>query len=242
MLRMLRRHLRQIRYYSATPVRTRWTMAMDIALFASLALAIPGALLSDLIVIRTSLHWEQHGRLARGEGGTLYAELIEESQVNEAWRQLRPHGTFVLYVPQHDGGLPLVSSRRPLPIQVDLEIFAVAEPDVQAALQPGAPVREAIDFAVQAGPREVQAAWAGRSGPTTRYWGSLAMNIVFWWIGLYVALTMLVLLMRGGHALFEQQRRVRRRRMSELGRCAACGYDLRGLEFAERCPECGELA
>ena len=25
------------------------------------------------------------------------------------------------------------------------------------------------------------------------------------------------------------------------GRCAECGYDLRGLEFNERCPECGQL-
>ena len=25
------------------------------------------------------------------------------------------------------------------------------------------------------------------------------------------------------------------------GRCGRCGYDLTGLEFNERCPECGEL-
>lgn len=32
---------------------------------------------------------------------------------------------------------------------------------------------------------------------------------------------------------------VRARRRARTGRCAACGYDLRGLEAGTRCPECG---
>jgi len=33
----------------------------------------------------------------------------------------------------------------------------------------------------------------------------------------------------------------RERRTRARGRCPDCGYDLRGLEFSERCPECGRL-
>lgn len=42
---------------------------------------------------------------------------------------------------------------------------------------------------------------------------------------------------RVGGALVRMQRR--RRRVSQVGRCAVCGYDLRATP--ERCPECGAV-
>ena len=241
MLRSLRKNLRQIRYYSATPTQSRWTRAMDIALFVSLAVAVPAALIADVMIVQVTPLWEQHGRLNRGENGALEARLLDPNEVDSPWRHPQPYGRFVLKVPQQRGGFPLTSNRRPLPMKLELDTFTVADPDPVAAMTPGSPIHDAIDRSAAIEGGELLAIWTGKHFVATRHWGPLAMNVVFLWFMLYISSTVLIAAVRGGAAVITQRQAARKRYWRDIGRCSACGYDLRGLEFAERCPECGEL-
>lgn len=215
---------------------------MDVALFVSLAMAIPAALLSDVMVVHVATAWEQHGRLGRGEGSRLDSILIEKDRASAPWDHARPYGTFVLHVPQQQGGLPFVSSRRSLPMRVEVDLFS--EPDVEwlSELSAEHPVRAAIDEAVRQRGGFALELWEGAMVPSTRSWGVMAVNAICWWIALHIASSVVIALLRAGAFVMQQRRTVYQRQMRLLGKCAACGYDLRGLEFSERCPECGELA
>lgn len=242
MFRRLRRHLRRIRYYSAKPTRSRWAAAIDLALFVSFALAIAAAWLCDALIIRTTLQWHQHGRLWRDDQHTIHAMLIDDHQINDSWGQSRPYGTFTLRKFQRQTGFPLASSHRPLPLEVQLDLFTATQAEVDTALKPDAPVHQAIKHALQKRPSHLSVAWIDANIPATRYWRALIMNSLIWWVTLYVAMAMIILLLRAGHEVLKQHRGARQRQMVRKGRCPSCGYDLRGLEFAERCPECGNLA
>lgn len=241
MLRSLRKRLRQIRYYSATPTRSPWTQAMDVALFASLAIAVAAAALSDIMFLRTTSAWEQHVRLWWTDDGGIRAGLIDSHQVNAPWGVSRPYGEFLLYVPQHDGGLPFASSRRPLPLRTDLDLFTEANMDAATALAPGAPVHEAIEAVAAAHGGRLHALWQGERMPPQRQWGAMAMNVLVWWFAIYVVSTLGIALLRGTTAIVGGHREARKRHLRSIGHCAGCGYDMRGLEFADRCPECGQL-
>ena len=75
---------------------------------------------------------------------------------------------------------------------------------------------------------------------------TLVLGWVFGWVLWCVALWIIMLSGIGMTRLFvltvlakQQGRRVKLRRSNK---CPHCGYDLRGLEFKERCPECGNLS
>jgi hypothetical protein len=41
--------------------------------------------------------------------------------------------------------------------------------------------------------------------------------------------------------VFKGHLAARQHRLRSSGKCLKCGYDMTGLDFNERCPECGEL-
>jgi predicted Zn-ribbon and HTH transcriptional regulator len=44
-----------------------------------------------------------------------------------------------------------------------------------------------------------------------------------------------------GSSLVLARRMGRRAQLRAEGKCHVCGYDMTGLEFNERCPECGQI-
>ncbi len=83
--------------------------------------------------------------------------------------------------------------------------------------------------------------WQLRDPPATHFWWGWVSSSLIWWallsiVGVAVARTLVLFFHLGkGHRASRRQVRLR------SGRCATCGYNLQGLEFSERCPECGSL-
>ena len=89
-------------------------------------------------------------------------------------------------------------------------------------------------------------AWTGtgRAEPRpvlTRYWRGTFLGIGCWWLA-FMAICAVLVALTWSLTHFSLGRRLDRHqaRLAQ-GRCGYCGYDLRGLEFHERCPECGNL-
>ena len=110
-------------------------------------------------------------------------------------------------------------------------------------LPPDSPVRRAIDSALATfgDTRLVAATWDGSAiAGSNRARGWVANGLVLSVLLVLAAFGFVALLRIGSlFRIAEKRQRVAQRRQSN--RCTACGYDLHGSVFSERCPECGTL-
>jgi hypothetical protein len=243
--RAIRRQLRLIRYYSATRPSNRWSRALDIALAAALALAVPTTWALDAALVRqVSLHISA-GKLFQDPGGRPWAWVGDRAMPPpEIQGESTFSGAFRLEVRTEDRGWPFVTSRRPRATRLTVDLFtgrgALENPDLPA----DAPERAAIATAL-ADADLADAAAAVRQAP-----GALeasmrppawAANALVWALLLPIAAWVIVSAARFAWIPVESARRGRRQQWRREDRCSNCGYDLRASRFSARCPECGTL-
>lgn len=215
---------------------------MDVAIVAALVLAIPAVIAGNVLIVRYITIFEQYGRVSISSDGETYATFLESEQSRLGWPDSRPYGEFTLFVVQRDAGFPLTSLRRLLPIQADVTVFRDASVDAAEAMTSGHPMHDAIDPIIEySGSIALHEAWNKPSGRNDLFWVSTLLNGVILWFGLYVVALVGISLVRVGVFFARRHRHVRERTLQAKGRCGSCGYDMRGLEFADRCPECGSL-
>ncbi len=215
---------------------------MDIAFITTLILAVPVALLANMVAERATLVAEYHGRMVTKDDGTLSAFLVDPEHSGAGWAQPNPYGEFTLRVKHSEVGFPLTAQRRLLPIRADINVFVHPNRTTAHAMAEGEPERVAIaDYLVQRGDAQLLQAWEGGSQERQRTWLAVVMNILLWWVALYVAASVVIGAARIVWAFMIRRKRVRDTKYKQMGRCVSCGYDLRGLEFTARCPECGAL-
>jgi hypothetical protein len=136
-------------------------------------------------------------------------------------------------------GWPAIASIEREAPEISIDILGERAP--RTALPEGDPIRRAIEVSLrQEGPHELLDALDSRPRTRVIWYGWLASALMWW-----VALTLLIVFTL---TLAEYAWRIRRARLgargaerAATGLCPACGYDMRGLEFSERCPECGAL-
>jgi hypothetical protein len=243
-LRAIRERLRLIRYYSATRRYGRWSRMLDMAVVTALIAAWPAAWLLDRSCVRV------------GEPFTISGFLYEDPD-EQVWVWLSPPpmppsdvrgdaafiGSFRIDLRGEDHGWPFVTSHGPRRLALNVEIFDEPRSLGAQDLPPGSPVRHAINSALETfgDTRLAAATWDGSAiAGSNRAKGWVANGLVLS-VLLVLAASGLVALLRIG-SLFriaEKRQRVAQRR--ETNRCTACGYDLHGSVFSERCPECGTL-
>jgi hypothetical protein len=84
-------------------------------------------------------------------------------------------------------------------------------------------------------------AWNNSEVRKESRWWAWGASATLWWIVMVfassISISILSYITRIGHSAVKQ----RRARLAAEGKCAVCGYDMTGLEFNERCPECGEV-
>lgn len=225
-----------------------WTRLADAAFVVSLGLALPAVMLLDTAMTRSQTIHTVTGQVAWAGGNSRdFRAFVSNPAVRSpdlgVWQD-QLFAFFNVHVERLNRGFPTITTeviRQPL---IEFSIFPVRKHET-VDLGPDSPIRKAVHEAVMASKvgeaPEIRELWLRGEVVTTRPWWSWVAAILLWWVILFVSLSFLILLARlvmlavlSTHAVREDARHAR-------GQCLHCGYDLRGLEFSERCPECGEL-
>ena len=231
-----------IRYYSATRRRTVWTTAMDVALAGAVTLAWPTAWLADQFYVRTDPTVLLHGKVYQDDGWAFRASLGGNELPFESVRDSVFYANFEFSIASERRGWPFVTShRRPQPV-LEMEIFSTRQSKQRVDLPSESPLRAAIATALfNGGHRDEVEVWRG-SIPAARHRIAVwAANGIIWTVLLAFGAGTCVSIARLGWLFISARHRAERRQRRREGLCIACGYDLRGNEFTERCPECGTL-
>ena len=243
MFRWIRRKLREIDYHSANRPSTIWTRATDAALVMTLLLAPLATWICDRIVSDATVVGRLSGIVGRDTDGSLRAFIDEHSGPSEAyWEHASQWGEWQINRIELQHGFPFPTATqhgRP-----ELLLNNYTKPGGLKELPAGETrlPRAAVTAALRdAGFDDVARRLSGSDGPRKTHRVSWVIGSAVWWIILAGAGVLAVQLARVGFGIVwirQTNRRFARRR---AGHCAHCGYNLHGLEFNERCPECGHL-
>jgi hypothetical protein len=242
MLRHARRKLRLIRYYSAPRPQTAWTRATDVALLASLLLAVPAAWLANLAIERQSDVASAYGQFFRMDDASVEAVVLSVSDRRPSLPDGKPMGNFQITVVRDDHGWPLVTSQVQQPARVDIDILSEVKARKNVKLAPDDPLRLAMEHALDAEDCDLAVSAMSQDGPRTHnHWFTWAASAGLWWIMLAFASWFAISVARFGWLIASGKIAGRKAQLRAEGKCTACGYDMTGLDFNERCPECGAL-
>lgn len=240
MLRRIRNQLRLIRYYSAPRRASRLSRVSDAAVLAMLLAAWPATLLADRLFVVETASTAGSG-LVLEHGGRRWVEAFDAR--DDLPDAVDVVGRFDVTRSISRHGWPFASSERAgatsLAVTVDGRQLTEGE------LRADASLRHSIEVAMlDAGlheevrrmrhPQEV----ASRVDHDARAWvaNGMLMSIAF-----PLATWLVFAVLRLAAMVVSTGRRSRRKQRADTGRCAACGYDLRGNLFGELCPECGNV-
>ncbi len=238
MVRLVRRKLREIRYYSAPRRRTAWGRVYEASLIVAVVLAPLGVFLSERYVVSTDVIAIVNGRLGRSEFGRLEAWTIATEPAGTPWRHPRPHGEFIASVTRERRGLFTHSTIITHPPDITLRRFTEAKPI--PGLPPDAPESPLVLEALQReGPPALRRV---RTDPDVdRSVPAWLLAATGWWVVLAVAFGIALFLVRIAVFLATDVKADRDDKLRRQNKCVNCGYNLRGLEFNANCPECGVL-
>jgi hypothetical protein len=231
-----------IRYYSAPRKETAWTRASDAAMWATLLLAFPAAWIADVSTAKPKPAIAVSGLLIGEDADHLEAWALTDDTMQQHAPEGRNHGRWRLHVTDVHRGWPLTTSVHRQPAQLDLDILSEPRERLNAQLPADDLMRSAIANELdQQEQTEMIAAWR-QSGVEVRYeWTNWLIAAAGWWIIMVLASTFTIQIARVITLRVRDHLMLKRSSRAAEGKCVQCGYDLTGLEFNERCPECGTL-
>lgn len=241
MLRRVRNKLRMIRYYSARRQVTVWSRAFDTACIAAIVLALPIAWICNSVVQRQVAVMSITGHVHQLENKSYLAVIDFETgrRTNDFGK---PEGNFKIEVIDQRRGWPFPTSIIRRPAKVDLDILSEVESRGLAAFDPADEVHQAIDLELaRAGLVDIRNAWQLQANQPQHSWRGWCASGAVWLIMLVGASSILLGLARYSAQILGGKRSLKHRQLRAQGKCVGCGYDMTGLEFNERCPECGSL-
>lgn len=218
-------------------------------MMAGFLLALPATWLCDQLVVRDRVVVKHVGGVMRARGnvsqrGDMIAFIEPLDAAQRSWRGGIPIAELTVASEQMRRGWPLVTTVSAPTTDVDWRIFDPdgAYRDTHAGFKSEAALRAALDASIRtSGASELRAAWRrtdATSQPIIMAW---IFGATMWWIMLYLAGLAMIALARLGWFVITRRKRKQAHRLSAENRCIKCGYQLHGLEFNERCPECGSL-
>jgi hypothetical protein len=245
LVRAIRRKLREIRYYSAARPSTAWSRAADIALAVGLLAAFPVAWTTDRGLSKGSIAASISGKLFAHTDGSIWAATNSALSPQLVPAGATPHGAFDLAIRSERRGWPFPSSWSRAEPALSVELYVPRRTLENAELSLGSALRETIASAASE-PEEEEAlemlrGTAGGSGAEALHLRGWVANTMVWALMLPLAAWAVVGLARLVWLPIETRRVESRLQRTKSGRCAACGYDLRGNPFGGHCPECGAM-
>lgn len=244
MLRRVRRFLRSIEYHSARRQRTVWTRLTDAALFAGPFLALAVVLVLHGVLPRDASPPPAAGMIGRSPPGAWAAWSLDEWVDVERYMIV---GEYSLRLRHEVRGWPLESGRRSSPpVLSSRRTFPepggdmLGEPAIQAAVNQAIARTIRPDLRPELDPT-IFVAMTERRDVSTIHLLPFMGNFVLWWCLFALLLPLVVQMLRLGAWFVEGVRGTRQARLHSRGLCPSCGYDVRGILWSERCPECGSL-
>ena len=240
MLRKLRRKLAEIQYYSATPRETAWSRAARYSLFLSLVLAIVCAVLCNHLIRRSQSVDQIVGVVLEQEHGIFSAVVGYTDYRSQLWDRGQPYAEFTMKASFNRMGWPVATTERREPAQLDINYFHEAGMQTAVQLPENSPMRRVIENAlINHQEQEMLAWWQQGDALVHHLWWGWLFSTVMLWILLCVVSNIGLGVLRVGWILSHRRGHKKRKVRKVTGKCAQCGYDLRGLDFHARCPECG---
>jgi hypothetical protein len=242
----VRRRLRLVSYYSAARRRTKWTRLANGALLVALIVAAPAMLAAESLVERREVAREIRGIIVGGPDEALIAHVHDETRSARLWRdEANPYGEWSARVAVVRRGWPAATSTGRSAALLEVVVFDDGRTRADADVGAGSPIRAAIGLALDlAGESALAAEVVAGPQPATatqRRWLASIVGSLVWWAVLYGAGLVVIGLLRLASMHAAGARHGRRAERRASNRCAVCDYDLTGLEYHARCPECGAL-
>lgn len=241
MLRRVRHKLRMIRYYSATRQVSRWSRAFDAACIASLLLALPITWICNNVVKNEFTAASLGGHIHQLDDQSLVAVISVDG--DRSIREFgKPEGNFKLSAIEQRRGWPFPTSIRRQPAMLGLDVLKETKSRGIAPFNASDPFHQAIDAELKRiGQDDLRNTWHRPSAESTQTWKGWLGSSVVWLCMLVGASSVLIGVSRYAAQVLGGKRSLRHAQLRAKGKCVTCGYDMTGLEFNERCPECGSL-
>lgn len=231
---------------------------MDVAFISTFFLSFPAAFLADLAAHHRTTAIAVTGILARATDGRLDAWLMNGQTGRGAGgpaaatpggavtgrtapeRDDQIIGNFTLSVADDLRGWPLVTTIVREPAQLTLDVLAEPKPRTNVQRDPNDAYQREIEGALKVDGRdEAIAAWNFTQPEARRQWWAWFPAFGAWWIMMFASAGITIQLLRFGSLWLTGARLKREYLRRAEGKCVKCGYDMTGLEFNEKCPECG---
>lgn len=199
---------------------------------------------TDALVTRPQVRQELFGRTMYDLSGGVQAIVVSRDQVLSPWPAgATPISEFRLVDRFVDRGWPVTTTRIDYPPRVDITLIVDRTNRENVAHDTSDAETAAIDTALRY--REHDALvdeWAAAQQTRDTYVLGWVFGSVLWCVMLWVVLLVVFNVARVVVFGMTAKRQLRGARLRGQNCCVNCGYDLRGLEFNERCPECGHLS
>jgi hypothetical protein len=210
-------------------------------MWVTLILAIPVTVMTSMTFSRAVTTTVVHGSFYRDDG-RLKAFTSESPLAQRAEVTATSIGAFALVTEENRHGWPVATWMDAPPPQVRLDVFSESKQRSLAGLGDDDPMHVAIADALRReGFSDILATWQGMDARRRHYLFGWIFGTGMWWVMMalvsYIAISTFGHLFRVGSA----KAKLRQKTLEAAGKCGACGYDMQGLEFNDRCPECGTI-
>lgn len=244
LIRSVRQKLRMIDYYAAPRRGSSWSRALDVAILASLVACWPTVWLMQAVTVRSERVVDIQGQILRDGAGRIEVFMVESGSGGRSpdFTRFAPIGNLSLTQERVALGWPLTTKLITQPLTLEVKYFDEATTRRDVQLADDDPLRVAMERSLKFGENEwAIEAWKIR---TARHDTRLGMWLgagLLTWVAMCIAAWVVITVAGIGFRTVAGFRSARRRSLRRRNVCPDCGYDLRGLEFSERCPECGVL-